>query len=141
MVTWFKSIFRHFFKNIQKMSQNCEQFSYGTFGWYLWDFGPLFQHPSRVFQTDSTNCSWTALTRFLDIPRMLLSVSQMFLNYLSAIPKYSTNNGHVFSKLSILLQNVVQRFLNCFPSIQTYSTNLYQPFLNGFNIYFHIFLK
>ena len=35
MGTWFKHVFRHFPKN-QKMSQKCEQFSYGTFGVIFW---------------------------------------------------------------------------------------------------------
>ena len=31
MGTWFKIIFRHFLENVQKNTQKCEQFSYGTF--------------------------------------------------------------------------------------------------------------
>ena len=38
MGTWVKCIFEHFFEQIQKMSQTCEQFSYQGFLEMFWDF-------------------------------------------------------------------------------------------------------
>ena len=38
METWFQTNVLTFFENVQNMSQKCEQFLYGIFGGYVWDF-------------------------------------------------------------------------------------------------------
>ena len=50
MVTWFKNSFRHFFELFQKMSQKCEQFSYGTFG----NFGNSVLNVPLIFDFQSS---------------------------------------------------------------------------------------
>ena len=46
-----------FFEHFQKMSQNCEQFSYGTFGGIFLGFGALtsLKHPSESYRRIGSN--------------------------------------------------------------------------------------